>query len=94
MKYPVGIQTFEQIREDIEQPLPMIYQSGYLTIKDFDPEDQTYRLDLPNNEVKKGFTVLLAADYLKSKGSPASWLIQAQMALREGTVGDWACEEA
>ena len=78
------VSQFIDYKADIEQPLPMIYQSGYLTIKDFDPEDQTYRLDLPNNEVKKGFTVLLAADYLKSKESPASWLIQAQKALRKG----------
>lgn len=51
---------FVDYRADIERPLPMIYQSGYLTIKDYDPLTNTYLLDLPNNEVKRGFATLIA----------------------------------
>lgn len=32
----------------------MIYQSGYLTIKDFDLDTESYLLDFPNNEVRRG----------------------------------------
>ncbi len=35
---------------------PLIYQSGYLTIKGYDPEFGTYRLGFPNQEVERGFS--------------------------------------
>ena len=44
----------------------MIYQSDYLTIKDYNWEDDTFLLDFPNNKVKAGFLTANAADYLKS----------------------------
>lgn len=44
-------------------PLPMIYQSGYLTIKEYDREFKTFKLDFPNTEVRKGFVSLLASNY-------------------------------
>ncbi|MGN0053220.1 MAG: hypothetical protein ACI378_04035, partial [Bacteroides sp.] len=46
-----------------QMPLPMLYQSGYLTIKGYDREFNTYRLDFPNEEVRSGMVSLLAADY-------------------------------
>ncbi len=58
---------FIDYKADVERPLPMIYQSGYLTIKGYDTFTNTFLLDIPNNEVKLGFTVALAADYLKPK---------------------------
>lgn len=40
-------------------PVPVIYQSGYLTIKDYDPEFGIYRLGFPNREVEEGFVKYL-----------------------------------
>jgi hypothetical protein len=40
-------------------PLPLIYQSGYLTVKDYDEEFQSYHLGFPNQEVERGFTRFL-----------------------------------
>ena len=40
-------------------PDPVFYQSGYLTIKGYDPEFDTYLLDYPNEEVKEGFLKFL-----------------------------------
>ena len=45
----------------------MIYQSGYLTIKDYNPRRDTFLLDYPNNEVKEGFLVAIASDYLNPR---------------------------
>lgn len=42
-------------RADINNPIPMIYQSGYLTIKSYDEEFRFYTLGFPNEEVKYGF---------------------------------------
>ena len=36
-------------------PIPLLYQSGYLTIKGFDPEFNLYQLGFPNREVERGF---------------------------------------
>ena len=44
-------------------PIPVIYQSGYLTIKGFDKEFGTYRLDFPNREVEEGFVKYLLPFY-------------------------------
>ena len=55
---------FIDYKADVEMPLPMIYQSGYLTIKDYNMDMNTYLLDFPNNEVKKGFVTMVANDYL------------------------------
>ena len=44
-------------------PVPVIYQSGYLTIKDYDPEFGIYRLGFPNREVEEGFVKYLLPFY-------------------------------
>ena len=44
-------------------PLALIYQSGYLTIKDYDERFSTYRLGFPNQEVERGFTRFLLPYY-------------------------------
>ena len=64
---------FIDYKADIENPLPMIYQSGYLTIKGYNMDMNTYLLDFPNNEVKKGFVTMVANDYLKIKNTAGSW---------------------
>ena len=51
---------FVDYRADVQRPLPMIYQSGYLTIKAYDSLTNTYLLDFPNNEVKRGFATAIA----------------------------------
>ena len=56
--YPTS--DFIDYKADVERPLPMIFQSGYLTIKGYDEMTETYLLDLPNNEVKQGFLTALA----------------------------------
>lgn len=45
-------QQFIDYKADVEMPFPMIYQSGYLTIKDYNIRRNTYLLDFPNDEVK------------------------------------------
>ena len=64
---------FIDYKADTEMPLPMIYQSGYLTIKDWNMDMNTYLLDFPNNEVKKGFVTMVANDYLKTKNTAGGW---------------------
>ena len=50
---------FDAPTEDMHSILPLLYQSGYLTIRDYDPAFGTYTLGFPNEEVKVGFTRML-----------------------------------
>ena len=45
-----------------QKPLPMLYQSGYFTIKGYNPRRNNYVLDFPNEEVRSGLVSLLASD--------------------------------
>ena len=45
---------FVDYKADVEQPLPMIYQSGYLTIKEYNRRMGNLSARFPNNEVRKG----------------------------------------
>ena len=73
--------TFINYKADTAMPLPMIFQSGYLTIKDVDKDFNTYLLDFPNNEVRKGMTTLLASNYIQPKDNPTSWVRDVVRAL-------------
>lgn len=72
---------FENYQADSQQPLPMIYQSGYLTIKDYDDDADNYLLDFPNDEVKKGFATLVANSFMKTE-TAGSWVSRLIKALR------------
>ena len=64
-----GLETF---RKD---PVPILYQSGYLTIKDYDEEFKTYILGFPNKEVENGFIKFLLPSYTGMDGSDAAFEI-------------------
>ena len=75
---------FIDYKADVERPLPMIYQSGYLTIKDCNKRLSTYLLDFPNEEVRNGFIDAVASGYFKNSSSPTSWGIDVNTALENG----------
>ncbi|MBC5645141.1 ATP-binding protein [Parabacteroides sp. BX2] len=62
-----GVETdassFSEYRVAVNNPIPLIYQSGYLTIKDYDPRFKLYTLCFPNEEVKYGFLNFIAPFY-------------------------------
>ena len=77
---------FVDYKADIEMPLPMIYQSGYLTIKDCNRRHNSFLLDFPNNEVRKGFITLVANNYLKPKESADNWTLNIVDALENADL--------
>ena len=77
-------EEFIDYKADVEQPLPMIYQSGYLTIKDYDMRRNTFLLDFPNNEVKNGFLTAIATSYLQPKKRVEGWIFDMLDALEAG----------
>ena len=77
-------EAFVDYRADMEAPLPMIYQSGYLTIKGWNMDMDSYLLDFPNDEVKRGFVTMLTTSYLQIKESPVSWCMQLTEDMKKG----------
>ncbi len=75
---------FVDYKADVEKSLPMIYQSGYLTIKGYNMRRNTFLLDFPNNEVKNGFLTMVASDYLKPRTSINNWVQDTVDALQDG----------
>lgn len=45
---------------------PLLYQSGYITIKDYSPLTELYTLDIPNKEIRIGLLRSLLSNYLNS----------------------------
>ena len=69
--YPLASMTEEELSTDTlnsidimdENPLPLLYQSGYLTLKSYDSRFDEYRLGFPNREVEQGFIKYLYPFY-------------------------------
>ncbi len=59
-------------------PVPLLYQSGYLTIKGYDEDFQMYRLGFPNREVKHGFLNYLMP-YYTPVGSETPMMLISRM---------------
>ncbi len=56
--------AFDQPTDALEDALPLLYQAGYLTIKDYDATTEMYTLALPNKEVRTGLIRGLIPRYL------------------------------
>lgn len=61
--------AFDRPPEAMDTALPLLYQTGYLTIKEYDRESNSYILSIPNNEVRTGFTDGLIPTYIGLDGS-------------------------
>ncbi len=61
--------SFDRPTEAMTTALPLLYQSGYLTIKDYDRRSNSYILAIPNNEVRVGLTDGLIPSYTGLDGS-------------------------
>ena len=73
-----------------KNPIPLIYQSGYLTIKAYDPEFGFYTLGFPNKEVEEGFADYLLPFYTNVKqGDSAFFVGNFIRELRQGLVDDF-----
>ena len=79
-----SMEEFVDYKADVEKPLPMIYQSGYLTIKDYNMRRNRFLLDFPNDEVKNGFLTMVATSYLKPKERLEGWIDDVIDAMEDG----------
>ena len=81
------VQVLNSIDSESTNPIPVIYQSGYLTIKGYDERFGIYRLGFPNREVEEGFMRFLLPYYAKTTKVEAPFEIQKFV--REVESGDY-----
>lgn len=91
--YPLERMTEEELSTDTlnsidimdENPLPLLYQSGYLTLKSYDSEFDSYLLGFPNREVEQGFIKYLYPFYTpKTQDKGAFAISNFVKAVRKG----------
>jgi hypothetical protein len=82
---PVDAADFETPLELQSGPLPLLYQAGYLTIKDYDAESSVYTLAIPNSEVRVGLLKNLLPLYADVKNIN-SVVSRTSTAFRKGEV--------
>ncbi len=56
--------TLNGMQDIVNKPIPLFFQTGYLTIKEYDSEYNEYRLGFPNDEVKNGFLNFIYSYYV------------------------------
>jgi hypothetical protein len=66
----VGYDDFDAFDIEDMEPAPLLYQTGYLTITDYDEKEECFTLDYPNIEVRSAFAKSLATRCLKT---PSNW---------------------
>ena len=75
---------FDQPTENMQSILPLFYQSGYITIKSYDPITDRYTLGYPNEEVKVGLMRILVPYYVHTNTLEAgNTVVQMYLALRK-----------
>ena len=83
----VGKNDFDAATETMTTIMPLLYQSGYFTIKGYDKESKLYELALPNQEVKVGMFSCLLPHYLEentTKGNTA--IARMSVLMRHGNM--------
>lgn len=80
-------QVLNSVDSESTNPIPVIYQSGYLTIKSYDERFGVYTLGFPNKEVEEGFVRFLLPFYANTDKVDAPF--QIQNFVREIEKGDY-----
>ena len=72
---------FDAATETMTTIMPLLYQSGYITIKNYDPETELYTLALPNKEVRIGLYRSMLPYYLAAKSAMCNTTVAKMSAL-------------
>ena len=82
-----GLQTYRAVAQDA---LPILFQAGYLTIKEYISDLRLYRLGFPNNEVRYGFLHNLLPAYSDVPfGQTGVWIGRFIQDIRKGNVDEF-----
>ena len=71
----VQAKSFDAPTENMRNIIPLLYQSGYITIKGYNPVSKNYKLDIPNSEIQAGLMESLLPDYVHEYADEGSSMI-------------------
>ena len=78
---------FDAPTETMSSIMPLLYQSGYITIKGYDPETELYLLDIPNKEIRVGLYRCLLPNYIGMNTVKGTTTIaKMSAAIRHGNI--------
>ena len=85
------LDRFDAPTERIADPIPVLFQSGYLTLKEYNPVDKKFTLGFPNGEVREGFATSLYKYYMEDYVGSVDMLGNAftDLRLKEITIEDF-----
>ena len=81
------ITQFDAPTERISDPIPVLFQSGYLTLKQFDPKENEWLLGFPNEEVYRGFASSLYLYYTENQWNDRNLLTTDFRRFRRNEIG-------
>lgn len=80
---------FDAPTESLESVIPLLYQSGYITIKKGNPQTELYVLDIPNKEVRIGLMRSLLPNYVNRQARNCNiTIVKMSVAISEGRIDD------
>ncbi len=83
----VGQKDFDAATETLTTIIPLLYQSGYITIKDYEKESKLYKLAVPNREIAVGLYGSLLPHYLERKSADGNTTIaRMSVMIRQGDI--------
>lgn len=83
-------EDFDVSASDLDSAIPLLYQSGYLTIKNYDHDFESYRLDFPNDEVRHGLVKsLYPSVFPNTEAKWSFWIGNFINDIRNGNVEDF-----
>ena len=71
----VQAKSFDAPTENMKNITPVRYQSGYITIKGYNPVSRNYKLDIPNNEIQAGLMESLLPNYVHEYADEGSSMV-------------------
>ena len=84
-----GKDDFDAATETMTTIMPLLYQSGYITIKDYDEETELYTLAIPNKEIRVGLYRSLLPHYLTSKTAMCNTTIaKMSVLIKQGKIDE------
>ncbi len=85
----VGINALQDFRYEDDDIVPLLFQSGYLTIKKYDPRSRLFHLGYPNEEVRFGFLYELLPLYSSlQRSNIANTISNLYQAFNSGNLAD------
>ena len=83
--FETDISRFNAPIEQNRDPVPVLFQSGYLSLKSYYPQSERYKLGFPNEEVRVGFANSLVRYYFPNNNGPSRTMSQAYKELCVGS---------